>query len=172
MGTCIGIHGSRVTAVTNELAGEHIDVVRWDENPVQYIVEALKPAKVSKVLADEDANSMDVTVDEDNLAVAIGKGGQNVRLASELTGWQINIMTAEEADKKREDEMQAATGEFVSPNSVFPKTRPARSLRTASTASRNLPTCLNRKSRASGSLAMKSSPKCAKRPVRCSGPRH
>ena len=114
VGTCIGIHGSRVTAVTNELAGEHIDVVRWDENPVQYIVEALKPAKVSKVLADEDANSMDVTVDEDNLAVAIGKGGQNVRLASELTGWQINIMTAEEADKKREDEMQAATGEFVS----------------------------------------------------------
>ena len=86
VGTCIGIRGSRVTAVTNELAGERIDVVRWDENPVQYIVEALKPAKVSKVVADEEARSMDVTVDEENLAIAIGRGGQNVRLASELTG--------------------------------------------------------------------------------------
>ena len=100
----IGIRGSRVTAVTNELAGERIDVVRWDENPVQYIVEALKPAKVSKVFADEDAHSMDVTVDEENLAIAIGRAGQNVRLASELTGWQINIMTADEANKKQEEE--------------------------------------------------------------------
>ena len=108
VGTCIGIRGSRVTAVTNELAGERIDVVRWDENPVQYIVEALKPAKVSKVVA-----SMDVTVDEENLAIAIGRGGQNVRLASELTGWQINIMTAEEANKKQEEEDQAACSEFM-----------------------------------------------------------
>ena len=111
--TCIGIRGSRVTAVTNELAGERIDVVRWDENPVQYIVEALKPAKVSKVVADEEARSMDVTVDEENLAIAIGRGGQNVRLASELTGWQINIMTAEEANKKQEEEDRAACEEFM-----------------------------------------------------------
>lgn len=113
VGTCIGIRGSRVTAVTNELAGERIDVVRWDENPVQYIVEALKPAKVSKVVADEDAHSMDVTVDEENLAIAIGRAGQNVRLATELTGWQINIMTAEEATKKQEEEVGAARDEFV-----------------------------------------------------------
>ena len=113
VGTCIGIRGSRVTAVTNELAGERIDVVRWDENPVQYIVEALKPAKVSKVLADEEANSMDVTVDEENLAIAIGRAGQNVRLATELTGWQINIMTAEEADKKHDEEISVACGEFM-----------------------------------------------------------
>lgn len=113
VGTCIGIRGSRVTAVTNELAGERIDVVRWDENPVQYIVEALKPAKVSKVVADEEARSMDVTVDEENLAIAIGRGGQNVRLASELTGWQINIMTAEEANKKQEEEDRIACEEFM-----------------------------------------------------------
>lgn len=113
VGTCIGIRGSRVTAVTNELAAERIDVVRWDENPVQYIVEALKPAKVSKVVADEEARSMDVTVDEENLAIAIGRGGQNVRLASELTGWQINIMTAEEANKKQEEEDRVACEEFM-----------------------------------------------------------
>ena len=108
VGTCIGIRGSRVTAVTNELAGERIDVVRYDDNPVQYIVEALKPAKVSKVVADEESNSMDVMVDEDNLAIAIGTHGQNVRLATELTGWQINIMTAEEADKKHAQEIAEA----------------------------------------------------------------
>lgn len=113
VGTCIGIRGSRVTAVTNELAGERIDVVRWDEHPAQYIVEALKPAKVSKVVADEESHSMDVTVDEENLAIAIGRAGQNVRLASELTGWQINIMTAEEATKKEEEEIGAARDEFM-----------------------------------------------------------
>ncbi len=113
VGTCIGIRGSRVTAVTNELAGERIDVVRWDENPVQYIVESLKPAKVTKVVADEQAQSMDVMVDEENLAIAIGRSGQNVRLASDLTGWQINIMTAEEASKKQEEEMGQARDEFV-----------------------------------------------------------
>jgi N utilization substance protein A len=113
VGTCIGIRGSRVTAVTNELAGERIDVVRWDENPVQYIVESLKPAKVSKVVADEEATSMDVTVEEDNLAIAIGRGGQNVRLATELTGWQINIMTADEANEKHEAEIGEARGEFM-----------------------------------------------------------
>lgn len=113
VGTCIGIRGSRVTAVTNELAGERIDVVRYDDNPVQYIVEALKPAKVSKVVADEESNSMDVMVDEDNLAIAIGTHGQNVRLATELTGWQINIMTAEEADKKHAQEIAEAKEEFM-----------------------------------------------------------
>lgn len=113
VGTCIGIRGSRVFAVNNELAGERIDVVRWDENPVTYVIEALKPAKVSKVLADEDAHSMDVTVDEDNLAIAIGRGGQNVRLASDLTGWKIDIMTADEADKKHEEEIATSRDEFM-----------------------------------------------------------
>ena len=80
---------------------------------MQYIVEALKPAKVSKVFADEDAHSMDVTVDEENLAIAIGRAGQNVRLASELTGWQINIMTADEANKKQEEEVREASEEFM-----------------------------------------------------------
>ncbi len=113
VGTCIGIRGSRVTAVTNELAGERIDVVRWDENPVQFIVEALKPAKVSKVVADEELHSMDVTVDEDNLAIAIGKGGQNVRLASDLTGWKINIMTAQQAEEREQKEVEEACTEFM-----------------------------------------------------------
>lgn len=112
VGTCIGIRGSRVTAVTNELGGERIDVVRFDDNAVQYIIEALKPAKVLKVVSDEEMNSMDVTVDEENLAIAIGHGGQNVHLASELTGWQINIMTSEEAEKKQEEEVGAAMKEF------------------------------------------------------------
>ena len=87
--------------------------MRWDENPVQYIVEALKPAKVSKVFADEEAHSMDVTVDEENLAIAIGRAGQNVRLASDLTGWKINIMTAEEAEKKQQEEVREASEEFM-----------------------------------------------------------
>lgn len=145
VGTCIGIRGSRVTAVTNELAGERIDVVRWDENPVQYIVEALKPAKVSKVVADEEAKSMDVTVDEENLAIAIGRGGQNVRLASELTGWQINIMTAEEANKKQEEEDRVACEEFMT-SSICRRKMPPLLFRTASTVSKNSPTCPNRKS--------------------------
>ena len=165
VGTCIGIHGSRVSAVTNELAGEHIDVVRWDENPVQYIVEALKPAKVTKVMADEEAKSMDVTVDEDNLAISIGKGGQNVRLASELTGWQINIMTADEANKKREEEEAAACAEFR--NSAWTKKRPAVSLKAASTASKNLRMCPNPKWRPWESSPKKNSRRCVKRPVRC-----
>lgn len=113
VGTCIGIRGSRVTAVTNELAGERIDVIRYDDDPVQYIVEALKPAKVLKVLADEESHSMDVTVDEENLPIAIGHNGQNVRLATNLIGWQINIMTTEEADKKQEEEIAQSRSEFM-----------------------------------------------------------
>lgn len=113
VGTCIGIRGSRVTAVTNELAGERIDVIRWDENPVQFIVEALKPAKVIKVIADEEEMSMDVTVDEENQKIAIGKGGQNVHLATQLTGWRINIMTEEQAQEREEAESAEACREFV-----------------------------------------------------------
>ena len=90
------MRGSRVQAVTNELAGERVDIVLWSDDPAQFVIGALAPANVSSIIVDEDKHAMDVVVDEDNLAIAIGRSGQNVRLASELTGWQINIMTAEE----------------------------------------------------------------------------
>ena len=107
IGTCVGMRGMRVTAVTNELAGERVDIVLWSADPAQFVVGALAPAEVMSVVVDEEKNSMDVVVDEANLAVAIGRGGQNVRLASELTGWTINLMTEEES-KTRVDAESAA----------------------------------------------------------------
>ncbi len=107
IGTCVGMRGMRVTAVTNELAGERVDIVLWSADPAQFVVGALAPAEVLSVVVDEDKHSMDVVVDEANLAVAIGRGGQNVRLASELTGWAINLMTEEES-KTRVDAEAAA----------------------------------------------------------------
>ncbi|MEN9775249.1 MAG: Transcription elongation protein nusA [Pseudomonadota bacterium] len=104
IGTCVGVRGSRVQAVTGELAGERVDIVLWSEDPAQFVIGALAPANVSSILVDEDKHAMDVVVDEDNLALAIGTGGRNVRLASELTGWQINIMTREESQRKSEQE--------------------------------------------------------------------
>jgi len=104
IGTCVGVRGSRVQAVTGELAGERVDIVLWSEDPAQFVIGALAPANVSSILVDEDKHSMDVVVDEDNLALAIGTGGRNVRLASELTGWHINIMTAEESQQKSDQE--------------------------------------------------------------------
>ena len=97
IGTCVGVRGSRVNAVTNELAGERVDIVLWSEDPAQFVIGALAPANVQSIVVDEEKHAMDVVVDEENLAIAIGRGGQNVRLASELTGWRINIMTAEES---------------------------------------------------------------------------
>ena len=107
IGTCVGMRGMRVTAVTNELAGERVDIVLWSADPAQFVVGALAPAEVLSVVVDEDKHSMDVVVDEANLAVAIGRGGQNVRLASELSGWTINLMTEEES-KTRVDAESAA----------------------------------------------------------------
>jgi N utilization substance protein A len=104
IGTCVGMRGSRVTAVTNELAGERVDIVLWSADPAQFVIGALAPAEVSSIVVDEEKHSMDVVVDEDNLAIAIGRSGQNVRLASELTGWAINLMTVEESQKKSEAE--------------------------------------------------------------------
>ncbi len=104
IGTCVGMRGSRVQAVTNELAGERVDIVLWSDDPAQFVIGALAPANVSSIVVDEDKHAMDVVVDEDNLAIAIGRSGQNVRLASEMTGWQINIMTAEESAQKQESE--------------------------------------------------------------------
>jgi N utilization substance protein A len=113
IGTCVGMRGSRVQAVTNELAGERVDIVLWSDDPAQFVIGALAPANVSSILVDEDKHAMDVVVDEDNLAIAIGRSGQNVRLASELTGWQINIMTAEESSTKQEGEQSSVRATFV-----------------------------------------------------------
>jgi transcription termination/antitermination protein NusA len=113
IGTCVGMRGSRVQAVTNELAGERVDIVLWSDDPAQFVIGALAPANVSSIVVDEDKHAMDVVVDEDNLAIAIGRSGQNVRLASELTGWQINIMTAEESDQKKEGEQASIRAAFV-----------------------------------------------------------
>ena len=97
IGTCVGVRGTRVNAVTNELAGERVDIVLWSEDPAQFVIGALAPANVSSIVVDEEKHAMDVVVDEENLAIAIGRGGQNVRLASDLTGWKINIMDAAES---------------------------------------------------------------------------
>jgi N utilization substance protein A len=113
IGTCVGVRGSRVTAVTNELAGERVDIVLWSEDPAQFVIGALAPANVVSIVVDEERHAMDVVVDEENLAIAIGRGGQNVRLASELTGWRINIMTAEESAAKHEGEAESVRKLFV-----------------------------------------------------------
>jgi len=113
IGTCVGVRGSRVQAVTGELAGERVDIVLWSEDPAQFVIGALAPANVSSIVVDEEKHAMDVVVDEDNLALAIGTGGRNVRLASELTGWQINIMTADESRSKQEGERSTLRERFI-----------------------------------------------------------
>src|SRR5215212_1230839 len=113
IGTCVGVRGSRVNAVTNELAGERVDIVLWSEDPAQFVIGALAPANVQSIVVDEERHAMDVVVDEENLAIAIGRGGQNVRLASEMTGWRINIMTAEESSAKHAQESDSVRKIFV-----------------------------------------------------------
>ncbi|OZI19543.1 transcription termination/antitermination protein NusA [Bordetella genomosp. 9] len=113
IGTCVGMRGSRVTAVRNELGGEQVDIVLWSEDPAQFVIGALAPANVESIVVDEDKHAMDVVVDEENLPKAIGAKGQNVRLASELTGWQINIMTPEESQNRQEVERSALRGTFM-----------------------------------------------------------
>ncbi|MBO7381685.1 MAG: transcription termination/antitermination protein NusA [Neisseriaceae bacterium] len=112
-GTCIGVKGSRVKAVTEELAGENIDVVLWSPEPAQFIINALSPAAVTRILIDEDRHVVDVVVAEDQLAMAIGRGGQNVRLAAELTGWNLNILTVAEAEERYNAEDKALTKMFM-----------------------------------------------------------
>src|SRR5213593_1166618 len=112
-GTCIGMRGSRVTAVTNELAGERVDIVLWSDDPAKLVINALAPAEVQSIVVDEERHAMDVVVDEENLAIAIGRSGQNVRLASELTGWKINIMTTEESADKTAVETAAVRALFM-----------------------------------------------------------
>ena len=112
-GACIGMRGSRVQAVSGELGGERVDIVLWDDNPAQFVINALQPAEVSSIIVDEDSHSMDVAVEEDQLAMAIGRGGQNVRLASDLTGWRLNVMTVADAQTKQETEAQKFVDGFV-----------------------------------------------------------
>jgi N utilization substance protein A len=113
IGTCVGVRGSRVNGVTNELAGERVDIVLWSEDPAQFVIGALAPANVVSIVVDEERHAMDVVVDEENLAIAIGRGGQNVRLASELTGWRINIMTADESAQKQAEEADGIRKVFM-----------------------------------------------------------
>jgi N utilization substance protein A len=113
IGTCVGMRGSRVQAVTSELAGERVDIILWSADPAQFVINALAPAEVSSIVVDEDRHSMDIVVDEENLAQAIGRNGQNVRLASELTGWELNIMTEEESQRKNEEESAVVKGLFM-----------------------------------------------------------
>ncbi len=113
IGTCVGLRGSRVTAVRNEIAGEQIDIIVWSSDPAQFVIAALQPAEVVSIVVDEETRSMDVVVDESNLAIAIGRNGQNVKLASELTGWTINLMSEEESAKKSDEERSALRDLFM-----------------------------------------------------------
>ena len=113
VGACVGMRGSRVQAVSNELAGERVDIILWDDNSAQFVVNAMSPAEVVSIVVDEDKHSMDIAVDEDKLSQAIGRGGQNIRLASELSGWELNVMTAQDAEEKSESEMKELIGLFA-----------------------------------------------------------
>ena len=106
VGACVGMRGSRVQAVSNELAGERVDIVLWDENVAQFVINAMSPAEVESIVVDEDSHTMDIAVNEDQLSQAIGRGGQNVKLASELTGWNLNVMSESEAEEKSEVESE------------------------------------------------------------------
>jgi len=113
VGACVGMRGSRVQSVSNELAGERVDIILWDENPAQYVINAMSPAEVTSIVVDEEAHYMNIAVEEDKLAMAIGRGGQNIRLASELTGWELNVMTEKEAEEKSEEESSKYLEVFV-----------------------------------------------------------
>tara|TARA_R110002049_G_scaffold145614_2_gene308086 strand:+ start:1461 stop:2936 length:1476 start_codon:yes stop_codon:yes gene_type:complete len=114
IGTCVGLRGSRVTAVRNEIAGEQIDIIVWSPDPAQFVISALQPAEVVSIVVDEENHAMDVVVDENNLAIAIGRSGQNVKLASELTGWTINLMSEEESAQKSDEERGKLRDLFMS----------------------------------------------------------
>jgi N utilization substance protein A len=113
VGACVGMRGSRVQAVSNELAGERVDIILHDENPAQFVINAMSPADVTSIVMDEESHSMDVAVEEEKLSQAIGRGGQNIRLASELTGWELNVMTESDADEKSESEAKELLGMFM-----------------------------------------------------------
>jgi len=113
IGSCVGMRGSRVQAVSNELAGERVDIILWDENMAQFVINSMSPAEISSIVVDEDSHSMELAVANDNLSQAIGRGGQNVRLASELTGWELNVVDAEAAEQESEAEAEKTKQLFV-----------------------------------------------------------
>ena len=113
IGACIGMRGARVQAVSNELGGERVDIVLWDANPAQFVIHAMAPAEVASIVVDEDKHAMDVAVAEDQLSQAIGRGGQNVRLASELTGWTLNVMSVTDAETKGQKEAETTVKTFM-----------------------------------------------------------
>jgi N utilization substance protein A len=113
VGACVGMRGSRVQAVSNEIAGERVDIIPFDENPAQFVINAMSPAEVLSIVVDEDAHSMDIAVSEDKLSQAIGRGGQNIRLASQLTGWDLNVMTESDAEAKSESESSKLVQMFM-----------------------------------------------------------
>ncbi|MFM2290058.1 MAG: transcription elongation factor NusA, partial [Pseudomonadota bacterium] len=113
VGACVGMRGSRVQAVSNEIAGERVDIIPWDENPAQFVINAMSPAEVQSIVVDEESHSMDIAVAEDKLSQAIGRGGQNIRLASQLTGWELNVMTESDAEAKSESESKALIATFM-----------------------------------------------------------
>ncbi|MCX7036884.1 MAG: transcription termination factor NusA [Proteobacteria bacterium] len=113
VGACVGMRGSRVQAVSNEIAGERVDIIPFDENPAQFVINAMSPAEVLSIVVDEDSHSMDIAVSEDKLSQAIGRGGQNIRLASQLTGWDLNVMTESDAEAKSESESSKLVQMFM-----------------------------------------------------------
>ena len=160
VGACVGMRGSRVQAVSNELAGERVDIILWNENPAQFVINAMSPADVTSIVVDEDAHSMDLAVEEDKLSQAIGRGGQNIRLASELAGWELNVMTETDAEEKSEQEARALVETFMKHLDVdeevamilvqegfalwkrWPTCRPANSLISRNLTSRLLRSCV------------------------------
>ena len=141
VGACVGMRGSRVQAVSNEIAGERVDIIPFDENPAQFVINAMSPAEVMSIVVDEESHSMDIAVAEDKLSQAIGRGGQNIRLASQLTGWELNVMTESDAEAKSETEARALVQTFMKQLDVDEDvaTHPGR--RRASRPSRRWPTC-------------------------------
>ena len=113
IGACVGMRGSRVQAISNELGGERVDIILWDDNPAQFVINAMSPAEVASIMVDEDEHVMDVAVAEENLSQAIGRGGQNVKLASELTGWELNVLSIEQAEEKNEAESETLQAMFM-----------------------------------------------------------
>jgi N utilization substance protein A len=113
VGACVGMRGSRVQAVSNEIAGERVDIIPWDDNPAQFVINAMSPAEVLSIVVDEDSHSMDIAVSEEKLSQAIGRGGQNIRLASQLTGWDLNVMTESDAEAKSESEARSLVENFM-----------------------------------------------------------
>ena len=113
VGACVGIRGSRVQSVSNEIAGERVDIIVWSENIAEFVIQALAPAEVESIVVDEETHQMDVVVTEENLSRAIGRGGQNVRLASELTGWELNLLTDKDAAEKQEGEQKELVDKFM-----------------------------------------------------------